>query len=331
MGTAAASAGTERTGDGVSPGPRATDQITPEPPEERLPRRGTPSRTGSSESSGSRVCAAKEGGTAGAPAAFLVPPDGPQRSQEARPTCPRRRATGQPPGRPGRRPPTGVCLRFLASPTFPPSSGRYSSAGGTRRSSSVRSHRPPPVRGGRSTRARRPRTACRACITSRRGLQGPLPAVQDHAGLSTCPQGRLGLSRPARRGRGGAGARAVGQEGHRGVRRRRVQRPLPRVRAAARGRLRGTDRADGLLGRPVPCVPDDGPRLHRVGVVVAQGHLRQGPADQGLPDQPVLPALRHAAVGSRTRAAGRLRDRHRPVSHRPLPAAQPCPRAPIPL
>ena len=44
MGTAAAECCEERPGDGASPGACATDQITPERPEERLPahRRGGP-------------------------------------------------------------------------------------------------------------------------------------------------------------------------------------------------------------------------------------------------------------------------------------------------
>ena len=84
----------------------------------------------------------------------------------------------------------------------------------------------------------------------RRGprLQGRLPPLQDHEGLPRPPQGRLGLPRPAGRARRGEGARLLRQGRHRGVRRRRVQRPLPRVGAAARRRVRVDDRADGLLG-----------------------------------------------------------------------------------
>ena len=43
-------------------------------------------------------------------------------------------------------------------------------------------------------------------------------------------------------------------------------------------------------------LPHHGPVLHRVRLVVAEGHLRQGAAGQGLPDQPVLPALRDPAL-----------------------------------
>jgi hypothetical protein len=47
MGTAAAGSGQERPGDGVSPGARPADQITPEPPEERFSRQ--PGRAGATQ------------------------------------------------------------------------------------------------------------------------------------------------------------------------------------------------------------------------------------------------------------------------------------------
>ncbi len=114
------------------------------------------------------------------------------------------------------------------------------------------------------------------------------------------------------------GARLLRQGRHRGLRRRAVQRPLPRVRATARGRLRGDDRADGLLGRHQRPLPHDGPRLRRVGVVGAQADPQQGPAGRGLPRRALLPAVRHRAVRPRARAG--LRDGHRPQRLRALPA-----------
>ena len=60
--------------------------------------------------------------------------------------------------------------------------------------------------------------------------------------------------------------------------------------------------------------------LHRVGVVVAEADLRQGPAGPGLPDQPLLPALRDPAVRPRDGPAGRLPDGGRPLGDRPVPA-----------
>ena len=152
------------------------------------------------------------------------------------------------------------------------------------------------------------------------GLQGRLPAVQDHAGLPRGPEGRLGLPRPPRRDRGGEGARLQRQGRHRGLRRRRVQREVPRVGAAARRRVRGDDPAARLLGRRRRPVPDDGPGVRAERLVVAQAGLRQGPARRGLPGRAVLPALRHRSV--RPRAGAGLRDRRRPVGLRPLPAHQ---------
>src|SRR5215471_21108430 len=78
MGTAADGSGQERSGDGESPGARPADQITPEPPEERLPHR--PRRAGQLSRTGRELIeraanhpagqiAAKEGGTAGPPPA----------------------------------------------------------------------------------------------------------------------------------------------------------------------------------------------------------------------------------------------------------------------
>ncbi len=151
------------------------------------------------------------------------------------------------------------------------------------------------------------------------GLQGPLPAVQDHAGVPRHPQGRLGLPRAARRGRRGEGTRAVRQEGHRDLRRRRVQRAVPRVGAAARGRVRRAHHADGLLDRPVHRLPHHGRAVRGVRLVGAEDDLRQGPAGQGLPDQPVLPAVRHPAVRPRDGAAGRLPGGHRPLGDRAVP------------
>ena len=65
-------------------------------------------------------------------------------------------------------------------------------------------------------------------------------------------------------------------------------------------------------------LPDDGPRVRRVGLVGAQADPRQGPARRGLPRRAVLPALRHRPVRPRARAG--LRDGHRPLGLRPLPA-----------
>ena len=149
-------------------------------------------------------------------------------------------------------------------------------------------------------------------------LQGRLPPVPHHARLPRGPQGRLGLPRPA----GGAGRREgaglLRQAGHRGVRHRRVQRQVPRVGDPPHRRLRGAHDPHGLLGRPPGPVPHDGPRVHRVRLVVAEGDLQQGPAGPGPPRRPLVPPLRHRPV--RPRAGAGLRDGRRPVRLRPLPA-----------
>ena len=55
------------------------------------------------------------------------------------------------------------------------------------------------------------------------------PRYKTMQGFHVAAQGRLGLPRPAGRARGGEGTRLHRQARHRGVRDRRVQRPLPRV------------------------------------------------------------------------------------------------------
>ena len=153
----------------------------------------------------------------------------------------------------------------------------------------------------------------------RRGarLQGPVPALQDDAGTVGAAQGRLGLPRPARRAGRGEGARLLRQAGHRGLRRRGVQRQVPRERAAPRRRVRAHDDAHGLLVRHGRRLPHDGRLVRRERLVVAQADRRQGPARRGPPRRAVLPPLRHRAV--RPRGGPGLPDGDRPVGVRPLP------------
>ena len=134
------------------------------------------------------------------------------------------------------------------------------------------------------------------------GLQGRLPAVQDDEGLPRRPQGRLGLPRPAGRARGREGARLHRQA----ATSRRTASPssthVPGVGAAARRRVRGDDRADGLLGRLrdaywtmdpdyIECVWWSLKQIFDKGLLVA-----------GPPGDALLPALRHGAVRPRGRA-----------------------------
>ena len=166
-------------------------------------------------------------------------------------------------------PPRSTCRRWSA---------RCSTCGRSATCSRARSSRPATASPGCSTRARPPPTDARH--PPRRGarLQGRLPAVPDHEGQVRPAQGRLGLPRPARRAGGRARDRLARQAGHRGVRDRRVQRAVPRVRGASRRRVRGDDGADGLLGGPLPGLLDDGLRLRPERVVVAAAGAPQGAA-----------------------------------------------------
>ena len=127
----------------------------------------------------------------------------------------------------------------------------------------------------------------------------------------------MGLPRPAGRDRGREGDRDDREEGHRGVRCRRVQPALPRVRPAIRRRVRGTHRADRLLDRHRSGVLDDAHRVHRVGLVVVEAAPRPRAPRRGLQGHGVLPAVRHRALGRR--GGPGLRDGLRPERLRPVP------------
>ena len=110
------------------------------------------------------------------------------------------------------------------------------------------------------------------------------------------------------------------QGGHRALRRGRVQRQVPRVGAALHRRVDAAHRADRLLDRHRRRLLHARRRLHRVGLVVAQAGLGQGPAHRGPPGGALLHALRHRAVQPRGRAG--LQGRGRPERVRALPAAR---------
>ena len=108
------------------------------------------------------------------------------------------------------------------------------------------------------------------------------------------------------------------QGADRGLRRRRVQRPLPRERLPLRRGVGAADGAHRLLGRPGRRLRHLHQRLHRVGLVDPAHHLGQGPALPGLQGRAVLPALRHApSAATRWRRATRT---SRGLHLRALPA-----------
>ena len=149
-------------------------------------------------------------------------------------------------------------------------------------------------------------------------LQRHLPALQDDARLPRAAQGRLGHARPAGGARGRAPPRHRRQEADRGVRRRRVQPPLPRERHHLPGGVGPLHRAHRLLGRPGRRLLHVHQRVHRDGLVAAAPDLGQGPALPGLQGRALLPALRHRHQQPRGRAG--LQGRHRGLGLRALPA-----------
>ena len=97
---------------------------------------------------------------------------------------------------------------------------------------------------GPADRQRLPGLAPRA----RARLQGRLPALQDDDRALRRAQGRLGHARAAGRDRGRAEARLQVQGGHRALRHRGVQPPVPRGGARAPRGLARADRADRATG-----------------------------------------------------------------------------------
>ncbi len=152
-------------------------------------------------------------------------------------------------------------------------------------------------------------------------LQGPLLPLPHHAGPLRRPSSRLGLPRPAGRGRGREATRHRRQApDRRRDRHRRVRPPVPRVGRVLRQGVARRHRPDRLLARPRGRLLDPRPELHRVGVVAASPTVRPGPALRGLQGGPVLPPLRHRPVQPRARTARRLPGRGGRVGVRAAPA-----------
>ena len=106
------------------------------------------------------------------------------------------------------------------------------------------------------------------------GLQGHLPALPDDARAVRRAPRRLGLPRPAGGAGGREGAGPLQQGRDRGLRHRRVQRALPRVRAGLPRGVGAAHRAHRLLARHRARLPHDGPRLHRERLVEPLRALR---------------------------------------------------------
>src|SRR3989441_736172 len=101
----------------------------------------------------------------------------------------------------------------------------------------------------------------------------PLP---HDAGAGRDAHRGLGHPRPPRRDRGRADARHFGQEADRGVRRRKIQPPVPRERLQVQDRLGSAVGADRLLAGLRAPLRHLHQRVHRDGVVAAQAAVREG-------------------------------------------------------
>ena len=150
--------------------------------------------------------------------------------------------------------------------------------------------------------------------------EGRVPALPGAARQGPALPERLRLPGPLGRGRGREVARPELQARDRGVRARRVQRPLRRARRRVR---RGDHRAveaprhvDGLGQRLLHVLRHE----HRVHLALPQGGARPGLALPGPPLDPVVPALRDVALPARAGRRGELRGARPPVALRPLPA-----------
>ena len=148
--------------------------------------------------------------------------------------------------------------------------------------------------------------------------QGPdLPLPRD-AGPPGHPHRGVGHPRPAGRDRGREAAQAQRQEGHRGIRRREVQRPLPPERLHLQGGLGAALRPDRLLAGLRTPLHHLQQRVRRIGLVDPGPAVREGAALPRTPGAALLPPLWHRAV--QPRAFPGLRQGEGPVGLRDLPA-----------
>ena len=182
-------------------------------------------------------------------------------------------------------------------------------------------------RSGASTRARRPPTASPAPTTCSRACSRTSTRATGRCAASYVPrkagwdchglpveleiEKELGISVEGR---------------DRGVRDRRVQRPLPRVGLPLRRGLEPADRADRLLDRPRRPLRDPDQRLHRVGLVVAAPDLGRRSPLQGHKVVPYCPRC-GTALSSHEVAPGLPRRRgplglRAPAGHRAATAVR---------
>ncbi len=136
--------------------------------------------------------------------------------------------------------------------------------------------------------------------------QGRRAALPDDARQARPPPLRLGLPRPARRGRGRARAGHRRPPGDHRLRHRQLQRRLPHQRAALHRRVGALRHPPGPLGRLRERLQDPRPRLHGERHVGVQDAVGQGPRVRGVQGAGLLLAVRDAAQQHRDADGRRL-------------------------
>ena len=137
-------------------------------------------------------------------------------------------------------------------------------------------------------------------------LQGRVPPVPHDARPLRRTQGRLGLPRPARRGRDREGARSHEQAPDRGLRHRGVQPALPRVGAPLRRGLGQPHEPHRHVARHRQRLLDPQQRVHRDRVVALPSHVGAGRHLRRRQGRPLLRPLRHRALEPRARPTRRV-------------------------
>ena len=326
MGTAAAAGGRERPGDGASPGARRSGPDHPGAAGRTAARPaqacGPPSRPGSRTK---RV--GHDRSRWRAPWPRRVVPRG--RRRRPRPSSAAARAGFQPvPRSPARGPPrcpTQLTAR-ATSPICPQRRPARDGARGARPLAGGRDLRPvagadPAARAGRSTRGRRPPTACPACTTSRPGCSRTSSPASRPCRASTSPARRAGTATgcrsrsPSRRNSGCPARRTIEAYG--------IAEFNARCRESV---LRHVDAFEELTERMGYWVdlsarlPHDGP-----GYIESVWWSLKVIFDKGLlvRDFRISPYCPRCGTPLSDHELGQpdvLRDRHRPVGQRPLPA-----------
>ena len=151
-------------------------------------------------------------------------------------------------------------------------------------------------RASSSTRARPRPTARPARTTSCRASSRTSSRATRRCAATSSRARAAGTATACRSSSRSRRSSASHQGGHRALRRGRVQRQVPRVGAALHRRVERAHRAHRLLDRHRRGLLHARQRLRRVGLVVAQAGLRQGPAGRGPQGRPLL----HRAAARRS-------------------------------